>query len=266
LSDRTGEGVLFVPTPAGTQGMTFQQFTSLVRGSSIIDCSVRRDAKIWIELSGGRWLIVLSEEANSRLNLEFENPSGWQTPIPVVLDSSSGATFADYCRKVCALSRLFTIIMCLQSGNEEALSELLVHGEESPLDSLLANEDRLDFASSGQGSWIFDLIPKSKAAFKALYLIAISVSKEGRNQVFRRLEAETQIKESKAEQETLVTEKAKIQIRKERAALINAQLKSAKSLIDFYDKHIADRNPSDPIRSSFIKEFGVLMNHADPIE
>ena len=244
---------------------TARDLYSLLAGAAIIDVGGTSDGAVQIKLSNGRSFVIgdsrkeglVSVRGVRPWDLRFvtEDRGEWELPIPVVIrpkmQRRSGNGTLDGILALTGVTELFAIIYLYQNDRKHELYTALAEDPvRYPICGDVANE-LLAIGAASQGSWHLELIPKTMAAFQALALIACSVSERGRDLFWRRLEADTKVRESRAELAEIEVAQRRIKVKREIAVALREQAKTASTLLQFHKKHISTLPPNDPIRRRF---------------
>lgn len=180
----------------------FDEFFSLIKGMSIKSAADWGNGRFEIGLSGGLMLRVFTAAAGLHLNvISTVNPDEISPLIVSFPSETDRPSASDLERRLYGLRQLYAIIYLL-SRNDPRLSELEKHDAddwEFDIEGILDSSEKLYIESFAPGSWISTVWTKTKEAKAALTLLAATVYREGRENMLRRLRAETRIKEVEAE-------------------------------------------------------------------
>jgi len=180
----------------------FEEFFSLIQGMSIKTAADWGDGRFEVGLSGGLMLKIFQTPTGLSLNVISTINRDDISPLVVALPSETDRPSAsDLERRLNGLRQLYAIVYLL-SRNDPRLSLLLAHGEHDStfdIENSLNPSERLYIESFAPGSWITTIWTKTKEAKAALTLLAATVYREGRENMLRRIRAETRIKEAEAE-------------------------------------------------------------------
>lgn len=180
----------------------FAEFFSLIKGMAIKSAADWGDGRFEIGLSGGLMLRVFASAAGLHLNVISTVNRDEISPLIVSFPAETDRpTAGDLERRLYGLRQLYAIIYLL-SRNDPRLSELERHDANDlqfDIESILDPSEKLYVESFAPGSWISTVWTKTKEAKAALTLLAATVYREGRENMLRRLRAETRIKEVEAE-------------------------------------------------------------------
>jgi hypothetical protein len=231
---------------------------SVIVGAAVVGVQGTENTDIVIDLSDKRQVIIPPARTGARLRYDAPESTGWDIPLPLVVENVKNNGLDLYVQSLEAVGRLFAVVLLTQTGRFEQIAALLAKDPTGRPLLALAGDDELIISSSGSGSWYLNLIPKTKEAFKVLFLIATSISVRGRDIMFRRLEAEAKLKEAVADRAVIEVERRRIALQKDRAAAIREQLKTASDLLQFHKIYLSARPVDDPVRLKFEKDFQLL--------
>jgi chorismate mutase len=181
----------------------FGEFFSLVKGMSIKSAADWGDGRFEIGLSGGLMLRIFQSDSSLRLNVISTINKDELSPLILTLPSETDRPSAgDLENRLHGLRQLYAIVYLLASDDprlaqlEKLVKENIGFDIES---NLLEPSERLYIESFAPGSWITTIWAKTKEAKAALTLLSGLVYQEGRDNMLRRIKAETRIKEVEAE-------------------------------------------------------------------
>ena len=182
----------------------FSEFISLIKGMSIKSAADWGEGRFEIGLSGGLMLRIFQSENGLSMNIVSTINKEEISPLILTLPSETEfPSVKDLQDRLFGLRQLYSIIYLL-SQNDSRLSQLVDEidsNQDIDIENLYLEEDeKLRIESFAPGSWITTIWTKSKEAKSALTLMAGLVYKEGRENMIRRVRAETRIKEIEADE------------------------------------------------------------------
>lgn len=181
----------------------FIDLFSLIKGMSIKSAADWGEGRFEIGLSGGLLLRIFQTPDGLSLNVVSTINKDEISPLILVLPSETERPSAgDLEKRLHGLRQLYAIVYLLDR-NDTRLGLFEKYAEENIYfdieSACLGPDERLYIESFAPGSWITTIWTKTKEAKSALTLLAGTVYREGRENMLRRIKAETRIKEVEAE-------------------------------------------------------------------
>jgi hypothetical protein len=208
--------------------ISFAEIVDLAKGASIVNVS-ESDGLLEIGLSEA---LTLRFQPRGRLHVTIMSTKDSRGIVPIrfqLIEGGEEPSAAIVEGRLHRLRQIYAISFLVDAGREDELAEAIQESPGRDLEYLLAPEDRLYVQAASPGSFLVTLFGKSSAAQSVLRNLPLLTFPEGRQNLLRRMRAETAVQELEVAKKEASVALKEAEAAKKKVALLSKYL-------DLYDR------------------------------